>query len=438
MESPAVASSTGRPGEQPDLTLLAGGLRDAHDRVLQGEPDARIRPEVAASWRRALAAGIDPDGQQPARFREVRETLDLRRGHVLAPYIPVLQDLLADESSGAGHLVVVTDVSGEVLWRLGSRDALRVAERIEFVEGANWSETGIGTNAISHALVHGRPSQMLTGEHLVRTHHDWVCTAVPIRHARTREVVGVLDVSSPLALHSAGVWPMVRMGARLLEELMRSDLASAPAESAPVPTSVGERWFIGPFGPGRPTIRPGAGGRAPALTLRRAEILALLSSRPHGWSADELATALYGDDGVTSSVRAEVHRIRAVLGDAVTSHPYRLVDGEVDSDLGEVRRALAGGDVSAAVAAYTGRLLPTSGNREVGLLRDELHEALRRSVLASGRTGVLRAWVDGPGADDVEALGRLLPLLPQQDSATAVLAARLHRLDLQLGHDPRR
>ena len=196
-----------------------------------------------------------------------------------------------------------------------------------------------------------------------------------------------------------------------------------------------QRWLIGLLGPGQPTIRP-AGVDEPGardLTLRRAEILALLSSRRHGWSADELATALYGDDGVTSSVRAEMHRIRAVLGDAVTSNPYRLVDSEVDSDVGAVRRALAAGDVGGAVAAYGGVLLPSSGNREVGLLRSELHETVRRSVLGAGRPDALAAWVTGAGADDTESLEALIPLLAPRDPRRAVLLARVHRLAVELG-----
>ncbi len=131
------------------------GLREAHDRVLAGEDDVRVSDQIAASWRRAVAQGIDPERQRPRRFREVDDTVRLRAEHPLAPYIPVVTGLLGDSSISDDHLVVVTDVSGEVLWRIGSTAALRVAESIEFVEGANWSEGGIGTNAISQCLVTG-------------------------------------------------------------------------------------------------------------------------------------------------------------------------------------------------------------------------------------------------------------------------------------------
>ncbi|MCD5341428.1 hypothetical protein LR392_04185 [Arthrobacter sp. AK04] len=77
---------------------------------------------------------------------------------------------------------------------MGSREALRRADRLEFSEGADWSEAGIGTNAISEALVTGGPVQLFSAEHLVRTHHDWACTAAPITDPLTGALLGVLDV----------------------------------------------------------------------------------------------------------------------------------------------------------------------------------------------------------------------------------------------------
>lgn len=53
---------------------------------------------------------------------------------------PALQDLLSDDSSSGRHLVLLTDVGGEILWRVGSREVLRCACRLKFFEGADWSE----------------------------------------------------------------------------------------------------------------------------------------------------------------------------------------------------------------------------------------------------------------------------------------------------------
>jgi hypothetical protein len=60
------------------------------------------------------------------------------------------------------------------------QDVLRRADRLGFSEGADWSEAGIGTSANSEALVTGPPVQLVSAEHLVRTHHEWACATAPI------------------------------------------------------------------------------------------------------------------------------------------------------------------------------------------------------------------------------------------------------------------
>jgi hypothetical protein len=199
--------------------------------------------------------------------------------------MPALHDLLADDSSSGRHLLVLTDARGEILWRVGSPDVLRRADRLEFSEGADWSEAGIGTNAISEALVTGRPVQLFSAEHLVRTHHEWACTAVPITDPLTGKLLGVLDFSGPLDTLSTDTLRMVRCAVRVAEALLGTpdggtSVGASPVRSAsrqaarrPVP-AVESLELLGD----RPAAVFRDGSRVP-LTLRRAEILALLDSR---------------------------------------------------------------------------------------------------------------------------------------------------------------
>jgi hypothetical protein len=64
------------------------------------------------------------------------------------------------------------------------------------------------------------------------------------------------------------------------------------------------------------------------LTRRHAEVLVLLqrAGRP-GMTAARLSTALFGDEEHCVTVRAEVSRLRKVIGGLVTANPYRLADG---------------------------------------------------------------------------------------------------------------
>lgn len=402
-----------------DPAKYARALRRAHELVISGVPRPEIPVPLAESWRRSMALGISPDQHSPRHLHDPSEVLQLRREHRLRRVMPALQDLLADDSSSGRHLLVLTDATGEVLWRVGSREALRRADRLEFSEGADWSEAGIGTNAISQALVTGVPVQLFSAEHLVRTHHDWACTAAPITDPLTGTLLGVLDVSGPLDTISADTLRMVRCAVRVAESLLGT---SDGGPSLGASSSVGASRQ-GLREPGVPVAslellgdKPAAvladGSRVP-LTLRRAEILALLDSRSQGWTAEELAYELHGDAGTPQAIRTEMFRVRSMLGDAVESNPYRLAAGLVGcSDSGWVLRLLREGRVAEALEAYTAPLLSRSGVLAVQLLRDQIDLAVGSAVRSSGDAGLLVRWLSTDmGAADfeaVEALGRLV------------------------------
>jgi hypothetical protein len=402
-----------------DPAKYSRALRRAHDLVISGVPRPEIPNDLADSWRRSMALGISPDQHSPRHLHDTADILELRREHRLQQVVPALSDLLADDSSSGQHLLVLTDARGEILWRVGSPQVLRRADRLEFSEGADWSEAGIGTNAISEALVTGRPVQLFSAEHLVRTHHEWACTAAPITDPATGRLLGVLDVSGPLDTLSADTLRMVRCAVRVAEALLgtpdggtsvgvsSSVRASRQAARRPI-AAVESLELLGD----KPAAVFRDGSRVP-LTLRRAEILALLDSRAQGWSAEELAYELYGDAGTTAAIRTEMFRVRSMLGDAVESNPYRFVAGLAGrSDSGRVLRLLHEGQVAQALAAYRAPLLSRSGALAVQLLRDQLDLALGSAVRSSDDAGLLVRWLstDMGSADfeAVEALGRLV------------------------------
>lgn len=405
-----------------DPATYARTLRRAHELVISGVPRPEISTSLVDSWHRSMALGISPDQHSPRHLHEVAEVLELRREHRLQQVMPALHDLLADDSRTGRHLLVLTDASGEILWRVGSPSVLRRADHLEFLEGADWSEAGIGTNAISEALVTGSPVQLFSAEHLVRTHHEWACTAAPITDPATGRVLGVLDVSGPLDTLSADTLRMVRCAVRVAEALLGTSDAGTSLGASP-PHGASPRAAV-------PAARPAAAveslellGDKPAavfadgsrtlLTLRRAEILALLDSRSQGWSAEELAYELYGDAGTPQAIRTEMFRVRSMLGGAVESNPYRLARGLAGrSDAARVLRLLREGLVADALDAYRAPLLSRSGALAVQLLRDQLDMAVGSAVRASRDSSLLVRWLatDMGAADPlaVEVLGRLV------------------------------
>lgn len=411
-------------------------LRSAREATLAGAPDPAFSPSLLESWRRSLALGINPEQHSPLHLHDVSEARTLGAEHRLASVVPALSQLLADESAAGRHLLIVTDHQGEVLWRVGSGSALRQADSLEFVEGADLSESGIGTNAISEALISGGPAQLFSSEHLVRTHHDWACTAGPIRDPFSGEIVGVLDVSGPIDSMTRDSLRMVRCGVRLAEELLRS---AGPTADAGPRAAVGlsspytaSTLFLRLLGD-KPTAELD-GGRGVPITLRRAEILALLASRTQGWSAEELAYQLHGEDGAAATIRTEMHRIRSVLGAVVEPNPYRFTAGvRVVSDADEVAAYLRAGRLGEALAAYPARLLNRSTNLTVELMRDELNEAVAASVRSSGDAEMMSRWcASDMGSGDIAAAAALARLTGPGDARFQLVRSRMERIDREL------
>ncbi len=418
----------------------ARALRKAHEATISGTPSPHLSPSLVKSWQRSLALGINPDQHRPVHRHEVSEARSLSAGHRLAAVMPALSQLLADETATGRHLLIVTDHEGEVLWRVGSKQALKLADSLEFVEGADWSESGVGTNAISEALVTGAPAQLFSAEHLVRTHHDWACTASPIRDPLTGEVVGVLDVSGPFESVTPDSLRLVRCGVRLAEELLKSaavgpdgrpDEAAGLAAGrsvAGVQTQLALRLL------GDAPSAALDGGPSRPLTLRRAEILALLASRTRGWSADELAYEIHGDAGTAAAIRTEMHRVRSVLGDVVEANPYRFSSTvRLVTDAANVAGHLRDGRVRQALAAYPAKLLNRSTNLAIGFMRDELNEAVGASVRASGDAQLMLQWCTSDmGSWDTAAAATAVALLGPQDPRCQLVSARMERLDREL------
>jgi len=177
---------------------------------------------------------------------------------------------------------------------------------------------------------------------------------------------------------------------------------------------------VGFLGAERPVAR--LDGRPLRLTLRHAEMLALLALHPAGLSADRLAQALYGDAGNPVTVRSEVHRLRAALGPAlISTQPYRL-RARVDADLLALRDDVRAGRVPAPEMLARGALLPTSDAPGIREERAHLEATVRTTVLRRGDADALWALAHTEsGAGDPELADRLRRVLPEDDPRRAEL-----------------
>jgi hypothetical protein len=139
-------------------------------------------------------------------------------------------------------------------------------------------------------------------------------------------------------------------------EVPRADrLLAVPGLGLCAAEPLGEGWLIRPREAredivahldltGPPVLRLTSHGEpwVTPLTRRHADVLVLLqrAGRP-GTTAARLSRALFGDEEHCVTVRAEVSRLRKVVGGLVTTNPYRLADG--------VRLTVVQHDVAAGV-----------------------------------------------------------------------------------------
>ncbi|MGH3360560.1 MAG: transcriptional regulator [Nocardioidaceae bacterium] len=361
-----------------DPTEWGRRINVAHDDFLMtGKPDARVRPAVAESWRRSLEQGADPEATgAPVRLAEP-ELARLRVDHPLAATMPIIRRLLVESATDAGLLVAVSDAVGRLLWVEGHSGLRSRAEGMSFIEGADWSEGAVGTNAPGTALAIDDAVAIFGAEHLARPVTPWSCSAAPIHDPITGSTLGVLDVTGGAEVASAQSLSLVRATVAAVESELRFNGLMAPPRAAARPA----RLDI--LGAHQGILDTGTG--PVRLSLRHSEILVLLSEAVDGLTADELSLELGGRDRASVTIRAEMSRLRSVLRPIeLASRPYRL-DDALRTDLQEVRALLDAGDHAGVADAYDGPVLPQSVSPGVVRIRDDLNLRVRGAASGGGR-----------------------------------------------------
>src|SRR5699024_958756 len=130
--------------------------------------------------------------------------------------IPLIH-LLSKQIKGTEHLITLSDNKGRIIHLKGENTVLNDAEKMNFVIGADWSESSAGTNAIGTAITIQQPLQIWAFEHFCVGVHDWICSASPIIHPVSGEILGVIDLTGPRELAQAHSLSVVQTFAKLIE-----------------------------------------------------------------------------------------------------------------------------------------------------------------------------------------------------------------------------
>ncbi|WP_456696780.1 GAF domain-containing protein [Aeromicrobium sp. P5_D10] len=418
------------PGADP--AALSRYLNAAHDAfVASGRGDPALRSLVLDSWRRSLEGGLDPE-QAMAEIRLDDDLLaDIRDSHPLAAGMPVIRKLLVESAADSGLLVAVSDAAGRLLWVEGDAALRARAESMHFLPGADWSESSIGTNAPGTALALDRPVQIFGAEHLARQVTPWSCSAAPIHDPDTGAILGVLDLTGGDEVATPQTLTLVRATVAAVEAELRIERLG-PLRHGSVAVSGWTTPTLDVLGGHGATLRHGA--TTTRLSLRHSEMLFLLCESSDGLTTAELGVGLSEEDQAQVTVRAELSRLRGVLGPIeLGSRPYRL-ESTVMTDVSQVREDLVAGRLRRAVARYRGPILPSSDAPGIESLREELHMHVRSCLLVCDDADALLSFADtAHGRDDFEIWERVLSILPRTSPRYSQVEAHVAKLDDQLG-----
>jgi transcriptional regulator of acetoin/glycerol metabolism len=380
------------------------------------DAEALVRPEILSSWERSERA--EALGVTEAPLADESDTRAIWQGSALQTAVERVESELRRTAEDGDLVLAVTDAQTRILWTYGGRVMRRKAETVNFVAGGRWDDESVGTNALDLANRLDTPSMVFSAEHYAPIVHNWVCWAAPVHDPTTGEQLGVIDLSTtwdrshPIGLATA------RVLARLIETAMpmsRAGLAAGFRDTGEPGLSL---TLLG-------TAEARLDGVRLLLNRRQTEILALLAIHPEGLSVDHRHALLYGDATVTmSTLKAEVSHLRSALSGQLASRPYRLtmpVRTDIDTVLGQLRR----GNVTAAVDAYGGDLLPGTNSPALTELAEYVAVAVREALLADPEpTAVVRYSELAPY--DVEVLDVCLAALGERaHPAKPLLKGRL-------------
>jgi len=411
------------------------------DRVFQ----TGVRQIVQDSWQRSLSLRLDPSKVAPERALTDGELRDLRNQHPLAAVLPVVHNLLIRHAIDAGLIVAIGDESGRLLWIDGDRVLRRRVEDMLFVEGADWSESRVGTSAPGTALALDRGIQIRRAEHFNALAHRWSCTAVPIHDPDTGKILGVIDITGGDQAVSPQTLPLVQAAVVAMEAELRIQRLGRPAGAPPAQRS---RASVSASGPrlnpvglsvlGTDHGQLHCGSSTVDVSPRHTEILTLLTWHREGLSADRLACFLSEQDTAVETLRAEMVRVRKMLAlldspITISSRPYRL-ESKLELDAQRVLAFLERGAHRVALGAYRGAVLPASSAPGIVEIRQEVSSRLREAMLADASVDLLLSYAHTEEATwDSEVWRACLELLPARSPKRATVVARLARIEDEIG-----
>lgn len=158
---------------------------------------SRLRPVIADSWLRSRELGINPltnRARSVISNEEIEAKLHTENLGISGKNI---LDRMSDTVKDTGHVIVLADNSGRIIYSVGHKQVRDHLEKINFRPGGEWSEDIVGPNGIGTPLAQGHPELVMGSEHFCQGWQPWVCYGAPIHNPGNQSVLGCIDITGP-------------------------------------------------------------------------------------------------------------------------------------------------------------------------------------------------------------------------------------------------
>ena len=348
----------------------------------------QLGQSILSSWRRSEMAAIPVDRDAaPISAHKISEN------SALSSAVDLCKDELKRIAQQSSMVIAVGDIGSTIIWSASSGKMRVAAERVNFVEGGQWREDLVGTNALALTLKTQQSSCVFSNEHYLSSVQDWACYAAPIIDPQTKQMIGVIDLSTKWSDHNS-------LG------LLAAERCASIVQSALIEHQK-QNLFIRSFGVAQVLYN----GKVVVLTPRQIEIMTILALCPQGMNLESLHQALYGERKISmGTLKAEISHLREILGDVMGSRPYRLM-AQVDGDFIHAEQALNAGYTETALNLCKGVFLSKTESPFLMAWRDCLESRLSDAIFKSQESDVLfKHLAHSPEAFD--AVERLIELVP--------------------------
>lgn len=351
---------------------------------------AQLEQSIVSSWQRSSSAAI-PKNRLAAPLTDIKKiSTTSTLNHALQHCAENLRHI-AEQSS---MVLAVSDIGSTVLWAATCPELHKTAENVHLVEGGQWAEEHVGTNALALSAKTQQSSCVFSSEHYMPSIQDMACYAAPIHDPYSKHILGVIALSTNWQKHnSLGLLAAERCASIIQSALMESQRQHLYIRAFAVPQVI-------------------FNGKTLPITPRQTEILAILALCPQGLSLESLHQALYGERKVSmGTLKAEMSQLRDMLGGMLGSRPYRLL-AHVEADFLQTEQSLDAGYIDSALRLYTGIFLSKTQSPFLCAWRTCLESRLSDAIFKANQTDSLLKHV-ARFPEAIEAVERLIQLMPE-------------------------